>query len=85
VALATALDILADLVDEHVSGLVGKGALRASFGVGSRLGDVERLVAGVEQLLDRGPRFEYARDAEGWGPRHDTRDVSTWPGLDPAA
>ena len=62
-----------------------EGALRASFGVGSRLADVERLVAGVERFLDSGPRFEYALDAEGWGPRHDTRDVTTRPGLDPAA
>ena len=61
------------------------GALRASFGVGSRLAHVERLVAGVEQFLDPGPRFEYVRDAEGWRPRHDTRDVTGWPGLDPAA
>ncbi len=61
------------------------GALRASFGVGSRLDDVERLVTGVEQFLDRGPRFEYVLDAEGWGPQHDTRDVTAWPGLDPAA
>jgi len=108
-----AIGVVAFAVDGHVPGLVGtylsnehgvgvragrfcahpllarfdlpEGALRATFGVGSRLGDVERLIAGVEQFLDRGPRFEYALDAEGWGPRHDTRDVTTWPGLGPAA
>lgn len=60
------------------------GALRASFGVGSRLEDVERLIAGVERFLAEGPRFQYALDADGWGPRNDTRDVTGWPGLDPA-
>lgn len=59
------------------------GALRASFGVGSRLDDVERLIAGVEQFLVHGPRFEYAIGTDGWGPRHDTRDFTGWPGLDP--
>ena len=61
------------------------GAVRASFGVGSRLDDVERLIAGVERFLDRGPRFEYALEADGWAPRHDTRDVTSWPGLDPGS
>lgn len=61
------------------------GALRASFGVGSTLGDVDRLVTGVERFLAEGPRFAYALDAEGWGPRHDTRDVTGWPGLDALA
>lgn len=64
---------------------VPQGALRASFGVGSRLADVDRLVAGVAAFLADGPRFAYALDAEGWGPEHDTRDVTGWPGLDPLA
>jgi selenocysteine lyase/cysteine desulfurase len=60
------------------------GALRASFGVGSRLDDVDRLVAGLTQLVERGPRFSYVRGADDWEPRDDTRDLTTWPGLDEA-
>jgi selenocysteine lyase/cysteine desulfurase len=62
-----------------------EGALRASFGVGSRLDDVERLVAALTELVERGPRFRYVRGADDWEPREDTRDLSTWPGLDPAS
>jgi hypothetical protein len=72
--------VVAFALDGRRPGLVG-----TSFGVGSHMGDVDRLVAGAEQFLDDGPRFAYILGAEGWGPRHDTRDVTGWPGLDPAA
>ena len=60
------------------------GALRASFGVGSRVEDVDRLVAGLAELVERGPRFGYERTHDDWEPREDTRDLTTWPGLDAA-
>jgi len=108
-----AIGVVAFALDDHVPGLVGTylsnehglgvragrfcahpllarfalpdGALRASFGVGSRLDDVDRLVGAVAEFLRSGPRFDYELDAEGWGPRLDTRDVGGWPGLDPSA
>ncbi|MBJ7332103.1 MAG: aminotransferase class V-fold PLP-dependent enzyme [Solirubrobacteraceae bacterium] len=108
-----AIGVVAFVLDGHAPGLVGTylsnehglgvragrfcahpllarfdlpdGALRASFGVGSQLEDVERLIDGIAQFLEHGPRFAYEVGAEGWGPRHDTRDFSGWPGLDPTA
>lgn len=54
------------------------GSLRASFGVGSRLGDVSRLVAGVRQLVERGLGIDYTVDAGRWVPAHDTRPFPSW-------
>lgn len=50
-------------------GLPG-GALRASFGAGSRLADADALVAAVEQLVAEGPTESYISTPEGWAPAH---------------
>ncbi|MGX6449317.1 aminotransferase class V-fold PLP-dependent enzyme [Patulibacter sp. S7RM1-6] len=57
-----------------------EGALRASFGVGSRLEDAERLVAALGQLVADGPRHRYCPGPTGWAPEHDTRDIAAWLG-----
>lgn len=54
------------------------GSLRASFGLGSRLEDVERLLAGVEQLTERGLGLDYTVDEGRWVPAHDTRPFPAW-------
>lgn len=38
------------------------GAVRASFGLGTTIDDIDRLVAGLHALLDKGPRLEYTQD-----------------------
>ena len=58
------------------------GALRASFGVGSRLADATRLVDALRQLVTIGPRHAYCEGAAGWAPEHDDRDLQAWLGLD---
>jgi len=58
------------------------GALRASFGLGSRHADAERLIAAVEQLVADGPANAYTRTDEGWAPVEDRRDLTTWLGAD---
>jgi hypothetical protein len=54
------------------------GSLRASFGVGSRLEDAERLLAGIEELRSNGLGWDYVVDAGRWVPANDTR---TYPAL----
>jgi selenocysteine lyase/cysteine desulfurase len=54
------------------------GSLRASFGLGSRLEDVERLVTGVRELVERGLRLDYVIDAGRWVPAHDARPFPAW-------
>lgn len=56
------------------------GALRASFGLGSRLEDADRLVAALTELVDAGPRYRYVEGPNGWVPEHDTRDEVAWAG-----
>nr|WP_238345611.1 aminotransferase class V-fold PLP-dependent enzyme [Actinopolymorpha cephalotaxi] len=56
------------------------GTLRASFGVGSTLADVDRLADAVEDLLVNGPRWEYAVVDGRWEPVDDTRPVPEWAG-----
>ena len=43
-------------------------AVRASLGLATRLEHVERLVAAVRTLADRGPTLDYDLTAEGWRP-----------------
>jgi len=50
------------------------GALRASFGAGSRRGDVERLI----DALWRRPMYDYRPDGLRWTPVEDTRDLAAW-------
>jgi selenocysteine lyase/cysteine desulfurase len=54
------------------------GSLRASFGVGSRLEDVERLLSGLRQLLEDGLGIDYTVDTGRWVPAHDTRPFPEW-------
>jgi selenocysteine lyase/cysteine desulfurase len=61
------------------------GALRASFGVGSRLEDADRLVAAMRQLVQDGPANSYINTADGWTPQDDPRDLVAWAGVEPAA
>lgn len=58
------------------------GALRASFGVGSRATDADRLVDALRQLVTIGPRHDYCAGPAGWAPVRDDRDVQAWLGLD---
>jgi selenocysteine lyase/cysteine desulfurase len=54
------------------------GSLRASFGLGSRLEDIERLVHAVRELVERGLRLDYAVDTGRWVPSHDSRPFPAW-------
>ncbi|MGK3649340.1 aminotransferase class V-fold PLP-dependent enzyme [Pseudarthrobacter enclensis] len=54
------------------------GSLRASFGVGSRLEDAQRLLAGIEKLRRDGLGWDYVVDAGRWVPANDTRTYPHW-------
>lgn len=54
------------------------GSLRASFGVGSRLEDAQRLLAGIEALKTGGLAWDYVVDAGRWVPANDTRTYPHW-------
>lgn len=54
------------------------GSLRASFGVGSRLEDAERLLAGIEKLRRDGLGWDYVVDAGRWVPANDNRTYPHW-------
>ncbi|WP_018775281.1 aminotransferase class V-fold PLP-dependent enzyme [Arthrobacter sp. 131MFCol6.1] len=54
------------------------GSLRASFGLGSRLEDAERLLAGLQQLRQNGLGWDYVVDAGRWVPANDTRSYPHW-------
>jgi selenocysteine lyase/cysteine desulfurase len=54
------------------------GSLRASFGLGSRLDDAARLVAGIEALLRTGLRHDYVIECERWVPAAETRPFPAW-------
>ena len=57
---------------------LASGSLRASFGVGSRREDADRLVNGVASLLREGLRADYVVDAGRWVPAHDSRAYPSW-------
>ena len=54
------------------------GSLRASFGVGSRLEDAQRLLAGLEELRQNGLGWDYVVDAGRWVPVNDSRSYPQW-------
>jgi selenocysteine lyase/cysteine desulfurase len=54
------------------------GSLRASFGVGSRLEDAQRLLAGIRELRQNGLGWDYVVDAGRWVPANDTRSYPHW-------
>ncbi|MEV4419888.1 aminotransferase class V-fold PLP-dependent enzyme [Patulibacter sp. NPDC049589] len=58
------------------------GALRASFGVGSRAEDADRLVEALRRLVEEGPRHAYCDGPAGWVPEQDPRDLAAWTGLE---
>lgn len=51
------------------------GALRASFGVGTSVEDVERLADALERLVREGSRWAYAPGPDGWAPVGDDRPL----------
>ena len=54
------------------------GSLRASFGLGSRLNDAQRLLAGLQELRRNGLGWDYVVDAGRWVPANDTRSYPHW-------
>lgn len=54
------------------------GSLRASFGVGSRLEDAQRLLDGISTLLRDGLGWDYVVDAGRWVPADDNRVYPDW-------
>lgn len=54
------------------------GSLRASFGLGSRQDDVDRLLHGLEALLQHGLGTDYVVDSGRWVPAVETRGFPEW-------
>jgi selenocysteine lyase/cysteine desulfurase len=57
---------------------VPEGALRASFGVGSRSEDADRLVAALRDLVTNGEGTDYELSTGRWAPVQDTRPAPAW-------
>ena len=51
----------------------GRGALRASFGLGSTTDDIDRLVQALTSYLRHGPRHRYTRRDRWFAPDGDSR------------
>jgi selenocysteine lyase/cysteine desulfurase len=51
----------------------GRGALRASFGLGSTAEDIDRLVQALNDYLRHGPRHRYSRRDRWFAPEGDSR------------
>jgi selenocysteine lyase/cysteine desulfurase len=54
------------------------GSLRASFGLGSRLEDAQRLLAGIQDLRQTGLGWDYVVDVGRWVPSNDHRIYPDW-------
>ncbi|GAB3532703.1 aminotransferase class V-fold PLP-dependent enzyme [Arthrobacter tecti] len=54
------------------------GSLRASFGLGSRQDDVERLLGGLRALISNGLGTDYVVDQGRWVPAVETRNFPEW-------
>ncbi|WP_246527434.1 aminotransferase class V-fold PLP-dependent enzyme [Pseudarthrobacter albicanus] len=54
------------------------GSLRASFGLGSRLEDAQRVLAGIQELRQTGLGWDYVVDAGRWVPSNDSRSYPHW-------
>jgi selenocysteine lyase/cysteine desulfurase len=54
------------------------GSLRASFGLGSRLEDSQRLIDGIAVLLASGLGGDYVVDSGRWVPANDRREFPSW-------
>jgi selenocysteine lyase/cysteine desulfurase len=59
----------------------GQGALRASFGLGTTIDDIDRLIAALTQYLQHGPRHSYSRHERWFIPDGDDR-LPPFPELD---
>ena len=57
------------------------GAVRASFGIGTTIEHIDRLVDALAELSERGPRLAYAEDPD-TGDFHPTVDRRVFPGFD---
>jgi selenocysteine lyase/cysteine desulfurase len=57
---------------------VPEGALRASFGVGSRSEDADRLVAALRELVTNGEGCDYELSGGRWVPVADSRPAPAW-------
>jgi selenocysteine lyase/cysteine desulfurase len=57
---------------------IPEGALRASVGVGSTDDHVARLLAGVRQLVESGPSWDYEIENGRWVPVDDPRGFPEW-------
>ena len=57
---------------------VPEGALRASFGVGSRSDDADRLVLALRELVTNGEGTDYELSTGRWTPVDDTRPAPDW-------
>jgi selenocysteine lyase/cysteine desulfurase len=57
------------------------GAVRASFGIGSRTDDIDRLADAIASLVTTGPRLEYVQDPH-TGDFQPTDDRREWPTFD---
>lgn len=56
----------------------GATATRVSVGLGSRLEDIDRLLAALDQLVQAGPSWRYAQTDEGYAPQPDPRALPAW-------
>jgi selenocysteine lyase/cysteine desulfurase len=57
---------------------VPEGALRASFGVGSRSEDADRLVTAIRRLVSTGEKLDYENASGRWLPVADSRPDPSW-------
>jgi hypothetical protein len=57
------------------------GAVRASFGIGTTVADVDQLIAALRELTTRGPRLEYVQD-EHTGDFAVVGDRRAWPAFE---
>lgn len=57
---------------------VPEGALRASFGVGSRSEDADRLVTALRNLVTKGESTDYELNTGRWTPVADSRPAPAW-------
>jgi hypothetical protein len=57
---------------------VPDGALRASFGVGSRSEDADRLVTALRELVTNGEGTDYELSTGRWAPVADSRPAPAW-------
>jgi selenocysteine lyase/cysteine desulfurase len=61
-------------------GVGADGAIRASFGVGSTITDVDRLIAAIDQLISDGPTWTYERLDGRFAPVDDPRPLPDFAG-----